>query len=258
MLPLLRTALAAALVLGAVRPGSAHELWLTLSTADQAPQVRVNYGHASKRRAPWAPQLIQLVALTQEGGSTDLRGSLKPAPPDVPPALLAPLGAKPGRTLVAATYDAGFWTTLRDGTRLHASRRLVPEAREGRWSVKYAKAAFGPGAPWLRVVGHTLEIVPVEVPGPTAGAIRVRVLFRGAPLPGADLYYGESGMEPERAGVPAYTTDPEGIATVPIRKAGSQVLTVSQTVSPSATPTLADEDVYTATFAFRLDEPSVN
>ncbi|MGX7706103.1 DUF4198 domain-containing protein [Methylobacterium sp. Gmos1] len=257
MQPLLRTALAAALVLGASRPGRAHELWLTLSTVDQAPQVRVNYGHASKREAPRAPQLIDLVALTQDG-RTDLRTGLKPAPPDVPPALLAPLGTKPGRTLVAATYDAGYWTTLRDGTRLNASRRLVPEAREGRWSVKYAKAAFGPGAPWLRVVGHTLEIVPVEIPGPTAGAIRVRVLFRGAPLPGADLYYGDSGMEPERAGVPAYTTDAEGIATVPIRKAGSQVLTVSQTVSPSATPTLADEDVYTATFAFRLDEPSVN
>ncbi|AWB19708.1 DUF4198 domain-containing protein [Methylobacterium currus] len=257
MLPLLRTALAAALVLGASRPGGAHELWLTLSTADQAPQVRVNYGHASKREAPRAPQLLELVALTQEG-RTSLRAGLKPAPPEVPPALLAPLGTKPGRTLVAATYDAGYWTTLRDGTRLNAGRRLVPDAREGRWSVKYAKAAFGPGAPWLRVVGHTLEIVPVEVPGPTAGAIRVRVLFRGAPLPGADLYYGDSGMEPERAGVPAYTTDPEGIATVPIRKAGSQVLTVTQTVSPSATPTLADEDVYTATFAFRLDEPSVN
>ncbi|KMO12704.1 DUF4198 domain-containing protein, partial [Methylobacterium platani] len=178
--------------------------------------------------------------------------------PEPPPALLAPLGTKPGRTLVAATYDAGYWTILRDGTRLNASRRLVPQARSGYWAVKYAKAAFGPGAPWLRVVGHTLEIVPVEVPGPTAGAIRVRVLFRGAPLPGADLYYGDSGMEPERAGAPAYTTDPDGIATVPIRKAGSQVLTVSQTVSPSATPTLADEDRYTATFAFRLDEPSVN
>ncbi|KMO40928.1 DUF4198 domain-containing protein [Methylobacterium aquaticum] len=257
MLPLLRPALAAALLLGASRPGGAHELWLTLSTVEPVPQVRVNYGRASKREAPHAPQLIQLVALTQDG-STDLRAGLKPAPADVPPALLAPLGTKPGRFLAAATYDAGFWTTLRDGTRLQASRRLVPDAREGRWSVKYAKAAFGPGAPWLRVVGHMLEIVPVEVPGPTAGAIRVRVLFRGAPLPGADLLYGDSGMEPERAGMPAYTTDAEGIATVPIRKAGSQVLTVTQTVSPSATPTLADEDVYTATFAFRLDEPSVN
>jgi uncharacterized GH25 family protein len=257
MLPLLRTALAAALVLGASQPGSAHELWLTLSTADSVPQIRVNYGHASKREAPNPAQLVELVALTQDG-SASLRGSLKPAPPEVPPALLAPLASKPGRTLVAATYDGGYWTTLRDGTRLKASRRLVPDARSGQWSVKYAKAAFGPGAPWLRVIGHILEIVPVEVPGPTAGAIRVRVLFRGAPLPGADLYYGDSGMEPERAGTPAYATDQDGIATVPIRKAGSQVLTVTQTVSPSATPTLADEDVYTATFAFRLDEPSVN
>ena len=257
MLPLLRPVLAAALVLGASRPGNAQELWLTLSTADSVPQVRVNYGHASKREAPDPAQLIDLVALTQDG-SASLRGSLKPAPPEVPPALLAPLASKPGRTLLAATYDGGYWTTLRDGTRLKASRRLVPEARSGLWSVKYAKAAFGPGAPWLRVVGHTLEIVPVEVPGPTAGAIRVRVLFRGAPLPGADLYYGDSGMEPERAGTPAYATDQDGIATVPIRKAGSQVLTVTQRVSPSATPTLADEDVYTATFAFRLDEPSVN
>ncbi|KMO10076.1 hypothetical protein QR79_31470, partial [Methylobacterium indicum] len=77
MLPLLRTTLAAALVLGGSARAGAHELWLTLSTIDAVPQVRVNYGHASKRRAPSLPKLIELVALTQDGAN-GLRAGVKP------------------------------------------------------------------------------------------------------------------------------------------------------------------------------------
>ncbi|GJD47563.1 hypothetical protein OPKNFCMD_0271 [Methylobacterium crusticola] len=253
------TVLGAALALAGRAPGAAaHDLWLTLSNAEAGPQVRVNFGHPGQRRTPNLPKVLDLAAETPEG-STDLRPALKPAAADVPPALVAALPTKPARTLVAARYDAGYWVTLRDGGRRNASRRVAPDAREARWAMKFAKAAFGPAAPWQKVVGHTLEIVPLEVPAATAGAIRVRVLFRGAPLPGAALIYGEGTTDhPGESRLPVYTTDAEGVATVPIRKAGAQVVTVSQTVSPSATPMLADEDVYTASFAFRLDEPSVN
>ncbi|WP_407519429.1 DUF4198 domain-containing protein [Methylobacterium oryzisoli] len=236
-------------------PAGAHDLWLTLSSPEAGPQVRVNFGRARERLTPFRPKLLDLTAITPDE-TKDLVGALKPSPPDVPPALLAALPTRPGRTLVAASYDSGYWVRLKDGTGRNTSRRVLPDAEGARWSMKFAKAAFGPGAPWQRVVGHLLEIVPLEVPGPTAGALRVRVLFRGAPLAGAALMTGEGAMDAGQT--PHYTTDQDGVATVPIRQAGAQLITVTHDVAPSATPDLADRDEYSATFAFRLDEAPVN
>ncbi|MGY2047582.1 DUF4198 domain-containing protein [Methylobacterium sp. JK268] len=248
-------AMATAVLSGA--PARAHDLWLTLSTPETGPQVRVNFGSPRQRLAPSAEKVVDLQAITAEE-SVGLRAGLKPSPPDVPPALLAALPTKPARTLVAARYDSGFWVTLGDGTRLNTSRRLAPDAADARWAIRFAKAAFGAAAPWLSVLGHTLEIVPLEVPSPTAGAIRVRILFRGAPLPGAAVLYGEGNADLDTPEAPHVTTDAEGVATVPIRRAGAQLITARHSVSPSAAPGLADRDEFTATFAFRLDEPPVN
>ncbi|ACL60025.1 DUF4198 domain-containing protein [Methylobacterium nodulans] len=255
-----RTSLAVAAVMALAAlaaPARAHDLWLTLSTPEAGPQVRVNFGSPRERLTPAKPKLVALQAITPDETTTFV-AALRPSPPDVPPALVAPLPSKASRTLVAATYDSGYWVTLTDGSGRNTSRRLVPDATASRWSVRFAKAALGPAAPWLKVVGHALEIVPLEIPAPTAGAIRVRVLFRGEPLAGASVVYGESGADLDPGQAPQVTADAEGIATVPIRKAGAQLLTVRHGVSPSATPDLADRDDYSATFAFRLDEASVN
>ncbi|GJE01714.1 DUF4198 domain-containing protein [Methylobacterium isbiliense] len=252
--PAVRAAAALALSLLAA-PAGAHDLWLTLSSSEAGPQVRVNFGHARARLTPAKPKLLDLTAITPDE-TKDLAAALKPSPPDVPPALLAALPTRPGRTLVAASYDSGYWVRQKDGSGRNTSRRMRPDAEAARWSMKFAKAAFGPSAPWQRVVGHILEIVPLEVPGPTAGALRVRVLFRGAPLAGAALVTGEGAMDAGQT--PHYTTDQDGIATVPIRQAGAQLLTVTHAIVPSATPELADRDEYSATFAFRLDEAPVN
>ncbi|ACA18814.1 putative ABC-type Co2+ transport system, periplasmic component [Methylobacterium sp. 4-46] len=238
-------------------PARAHDLWLTLSTPEAGPQVRVNFGSPRQRLAPAKPKVIDLQAITPDQ-TVSLVAPLTPSPPEVPPALVAALPTKAARTLLAATYDSGYWVTLMDGSGRNTSRRLVPDARDSRWAVRFAKAALGPAAPWSKVVGHTLEIVPLEVPAATAGAIRVRVLFRSEPLAGAVVNYGEGSADLDPAQAPRVLTDAEGVATVPIRKAGAQLITARHSVSPSATPDLADRDEYSATFAFRLDEQPVN
>ncbi|MDW3538399.1 hypothetical protein NQ283_29385, partial [Escherichia coli] len=50
--------------------------------------------------------------------------------------------------LLAARYDNGFWVKLPDGSYRNATRRLVPDAADSMWSVKFAKALTGSGAPW--------------------------------------------------------------------------------------------------------------
>ncbi len=124
--------------------------------------------------------------------------------------------------------------------------------------MRFAKAALGPEAPWQRVVGHILEIVPLEVPSASAGAIRFRVLFRGRPLAGAALFYADNSGDLGQRQPPASVTDEAGVATVPIRQAGLQIVSVDHAEHPSLAPALADRDDYSATFAFRLDEATVN
>jgi nickel transport protein len=256
----MRTAALLAALAGFLVPGggaAAQELWLTTSSGEAGPQVRVNFGSPRERRVPSRPKLLSLVAITPDA-SANLLPEVKPSAPDVPPALVAPLPSKPARTLVAATYDSGYWVTLKDGAKRNTSRLMEPEAEAGRWTVRFAKAALGPEAPWQRVVGHVLEIVPLEVPSASAGAIRFRVLFRGRPLAGAAVFYADNSGDLGQRQPPASVTDEAGVATVPIRQPGMQIVSVSHAEDPSLAPALADRDDYSATFAFRLDEATVN
>ncbi|MEH3146500.1 MAG: DUF4198 domain-containing protein [Methylobacterium frigidaeris] len=255
----LRSAAALAFALGLALPGgaAAQELWLTASSGEAGPQVRVNFGSPRDRRVPSRPKLLSLVALTPDA-SANLLPEVTQSAPDVPPALVAALPSKPSRTLVAATYDSGYWVTLKDGASRNTSRLMEPDAETGRWTVRFAKAALGPEAPWQRVVGHVLEIVPLEVPGASAGAVRVRVLYRGRSLAGAALFYGDSAGDLDHRQPPVSVTDEAGVATVPIRQPGLQIITVRHAARPSLAPALADRDDYSATFAFRLDEATVN
>ena len=42
---------------------------------------------------------------------------------------------------------------LPSGDYLNASKRMLPQAEKGMWSVKFAKAMLGPTAPWEKVIG---------------------------------------------------------------------------------------------------------
>jgi len=122
------------------------------------------------------------------------------------------------------------------------------------WSVKFAKALTGPDAPWQNVLGHDLEIVPLSDPDKvTPGqALRLKVLFRGKPLSGADIERGDGVTPVPEKDIPRFATDADGIASVPIVRAGPHLLVIDYKVTPSATPDQAASDLFNATFWFSV------
>jgi nickel transport protein len=66
--------------------------------------------------------------------------------------------------LLAVRYDNGYWVKVSDTVYRNATRRFAPEAQDSIWSAKFAKTLTGPLAPWQRVVGHELELVPLRNP----------------------------------------------------------------------------------------------
>ena len=105
--------------------------------------------------------------------------------------------ADDGHVLLATRYDNGYWVKTKDGLYRNATRRLVPDAAEGLWSSKFAKAVTGPGAPWQAVLGHDLELVPLSDPAEVAPgqSLKLRVLFHGKPLAGGNLWVNRTYVQ---------------------------------------------------------------
>jgi uncharacterized GH25 family protein len=244
--PMKPTALLAAL-LALTAPAAAHDLWLDPTGSG----VQVLYGHPHEPELPSAGKLMSLSAY-EPAGAVALKARLEAGPA---PTLSA---AHRGDALFAAAYDNGYWVRLPDGSYRNASKRMLPQADKSLWSVKFAKAVSGPAAPWGTVVGQTLEIVPLEAPSSASGQIRVRVLFEGRPLDGASVVATDGVSFKSEADQARATTDGSGVAVVPLRRAGPQVLGVSHRVTPSQTPALADADSYGATLAFTVIDPKTN
>ena len=131
-------------------------------------------------------------------------------------------GQDSGNLLLAARYDNGFWIKMADGLYRNATRRLVPDAADSMWSGKFAKALTGPDALWENVLGHDLEIVPLSDPNKAkpGQTLRLRVLFHGKPLPGAGVERGDGVTAVAEKDTPRFATDADGIASVPVVKAG--------------------------------------
>ena len=52
--------------------------------------------------------------------------------------------------------------------------------------------------------------------------------------------------------IPRFTTDADGVVTIPVVKAGPHLLVIDHKVAPSATPDQSDTDLYTATLWFTV------
>lgn len=251
VLPVMRlTALVSVALLSLIARGEAHDLWLTPGTGES---LHVHYGHPDEPSLPSAAKLVSLTAIGRDGS----RALTATPAADGSPVLSAPL-RQPEAQLVAASYDNGYWVRLGDGSYRNASRRLVPEGAKSQWSMKFAKAVLGAEAPYDRVVGHALEIVPLENPGAAKGAIRVRVLFEGRPVVGGLVTVADGAKVEREADLARARTDTEGVATVPLKQAGPQILSVGRKVTPSATPDLAETDAYAATLSFTVLDPKTN
>jgi nickel transport protein len=231
----------------------AHDLWLT-TTPDRPERVVINYGHPQDRPPPAAEKVLDLRAITPEE-TVSLIAEIIPATSLGAPVLASrPIDAAPA--LLVAEHDNGYFVKTANGYR-NSSKRLFPDAMDSVWSIKFAKTVLGPTAPWNRVLGQELEIVPQSNPASLApgGRLRVRLLFRGQPLVGAKVERGDGITPIPEKELPVFTTDGDGITDIPIDKPGPQLLAVDHLVKPSGTPNLADGDLYNATLFFTVAAP---
>ena len=56
------------------------------------------------------------------------------------------------------------------------------------------------------------------------------------------------------ADIPRFKTDADGVATIPVAKAGPILLAVDHRVSPSETPEIAMADLFNATLWFAVSK----
>jgi nickel transport protein len=247
-------AIALASISAITTPASAHDVWLTLSGEPASRRAIVNYGHPDDRPPAFADKVVDIVAITSSGSVSLLKGLAQ--------AWIKGIGVVQTRpfidndnTLLAARYDNGFWIKTADGVSRNATRRLAPDAMDSLWSVKFAKALSGPDAPWDKALGHILEIVPLSDPGKVkpGQTLRFKVHYQGKPLAGVDVERGDGVTAVAEKDIPRFSTDADGIASVPIVKAGPHLLVVDHRVSPSATPDQANTDRFNATLWFAVD-----
>ena len=234
---------------------SAHDVWLSLSGEAANRRAIVNYGHPDDRPPAFADKVVDLVAITSSGPVSLLKGIAQTSIEGIAVVQTKPF-ADDGHTLLAARYDNGFWIKTTDGLSRNATRRLVPDATDSLWSVKFAKALTGPDAPWEKALGHILEIVPLSDPAKAkpGQTLRLKVLFQGKPLSGVDVERGDGVTAVAEKDIPRFATDADGIASIPIVKAGQHLLVLDHRVSPSATPDQANSDRFNATLWFRVGQ----
>lgn len=238
-------------------PVAAHDIWLTLPTGATVPQVHVHYGHPDDLQMPQIDKIVELSAATA-GGVRSI--STRFTPSRTAPVLVSEPVPGASAAVLAARYDNGFWVKAPDGEYRNTTRRIVPDASEAITSVKFAKLVAGPGAPWAAAVGHELELVPLDDPMAVkpGDSLRVKVLFRGEPVTGANVVRSDGEAVVAQDKLPVFRSDAAGIATIAIEKAGGEVLSVTRRVSPSGLPSLADADTFSATLAFTTETPRTN
>lgn len=242
-----------ALLIVATLPSAAlaHDMWLSFAGDAQQRRVVVNYGHPDDRPPTMPDKILDLDAVTSGGRTSLLSGIAATQEGGFGVAASRPF-ADDGRSLFAARYDNGLWVRQQDGTIRNATRRLVPDAVETLWSAKFAKAVSGAGSPWQTVLGHELELVPLSDPAAAKAGdtLRLRVYFRGQPLPGAAVERGDGVTAIPEKDIPRFIADADGVASVPIVRTGAHLLVADHKVTPSASPDQANTDLYNATFWF--------
>ncbi len=234
---------------------AAHDVWLTIGRAEDGLHAIVNYGHPHDRPPALADKIFDFAALTGEE-RVDLMGGLTHKQ-TAAAIIVESCGFNDrGHSLVAVSYDNGYWVKSPSGSYRNATIRSVPDAQDSLWSVKFAKAITGRGAPWGTVLGTPLEIVPLSDPAAAkpGDSLRVRVLFQGKPLANIAVERTDGTTPIKEEDIPRFMTDSDGIASVPIAGNGPHLLAIDYKVSPSGTASFAKTDLYNATFAFTAGE----
>lgn len=233
---------ASALLAGgaAVAPAQAHGIWF----AQRATQLAFLYGVG----ADDLDSLKRLPQVTSVGGY-DADG--KPVDTSLQPdgrLVLVNLDNQPA--VVTAVLDNGTWTKTPDGVFHKKGRDEIPKYIISEHTYKYAVHLRKPlSKPLGPLPNQILQIVPVEaaLPAMLGDPIKLRVLFKGKPLAGAQVLQdmlNDPDAEPVLSGA-------DGTVTIKVRNQGLNVIAAIYR-GPSEQPAKFDSSEHLATLSFVL------
>jgi len=168
----------------------------------------------------------------------------------------APLKAQ-GTYMAVALPVNGFFSKTTEGYQRGKSKKDIKDVIECRFSEKYAKSLFTVGTPggnaFSKVLGHTMEIVPMADPATLkeGDELSVKVLFEGKPA--STYVYGTYAGFSKEANTFGYTThtDKEGVAKIRLIKSGTWLLVVKQEM-PYPDKAECDKKSCAATLTFHV------
>lgn len=206
----------------------AHDLVLVPETSGD---LTVKFGHPNDWQPADKERLLDLKVDGDGAASKSLAKGLVAKGLGLEASKVATAGRA---TLVTARYDNGLWVTLPGDSGkdvyFNSTRAMVPEARSTMSAIKFAKALFATpddGAVYKREVHHLIELIPQTNPAniKSGDTLPVLVKFAGKPLPKAGVEVTDSATQ-SAEGQEKFMTDAAGIAQVPIKRAGLNVISV--------------------------------
>lgn len=216
-------------------PAAAHGAWI----AERWGELAVIYGHGAGDD-PYDPGKISRIdALDESGAKIAVTVNRAKNHATLTPA------AEPA--VMILEFDNGFWSKDAAGKWHNKPKSEVEGAVEGGRYLKNNVTLLHMHGSMPALPRQPLQIVPLANPtGLKAGdKLKIRVLFEGAPLAGAEItpdYVNRSGKTAGR-------TDANGELEIELGNDGLNVIAVSHTV-PLADDPQADEVGYTATLSF--------
>lgn len=214
---------------------NAHGAWI----AERWGELAVIYGHGAGDD-PYDPaKITSVTAISEDGTATPVPLKAQESH--------ATLDISGHPAALALTFDNGFWAQDSDGKWVNKPKNEVPGATSGSHTIKYNLTLNHIDGDIPALPEQKLQIVPLQNPqGLKAGdTYRVRVLFEGKPLEGAELQLDYVNLDSLKSG-PA---DANGEIEIELRNEGLNVIAVDHDVKLEGDPQ-ADEIGYTATLSF--------
>lgn len=264
-------ALLTLLLLFLVRPALSHDKWIEAepshSGAPSPTRIYLVTGEALQQAELLplrrASSVVRFVSASS-AGSRDLRGLLRED--QQPIALLQPEHVRAGSTVIALdTAPVDIWLPAEKFQRYLFEERLMDvlalRARRGQEEApgreRYSRSLKAlvqvgpkPEDVALRPIGQELEILPLAHPHglQLGGALAIKVLFRGKPLPGRAVTFANRYRS--NVATRIVRTDENGQAAVPLERTGEWLIALVH-MEPSAEPD-ADWRSYWSSLSFAL------
>ena len=227
----------AVLTLAAAQAAQAHGVWVAQRFGEPA----VVYGHAASDDPYDAAKLVSVKAINAEGEVLDVETTNDGAH--------VTLDVADAAAALIVEFDNGFWTERAGGEWVNRPKSSVEDAEQAGHYVKHNVTLLHEGETVPELPAQALQIVPLSNPigGEAGDELRVRVLFEGEPLAGAEIVSDYVNL----SDAPPVIADESGEAVIDLRNDGLNVIGASHEVALDGNPD-ADVRGHFATLSFVL------